>query len=164
MRSPPPASLLGRMHRGLTAEETSPRRALPCASCRSRTSLLLEPLTGQKNYNSPPWQFAGHIMETGVGLMGAAGKGDGSGGWKWLQSAARAGKAAGTLRATREPGPAGNRDRNPQVGRWPLWSHCPPLGNSSWSAPEGGFGISSAAAGLHSSHASLASHNQEEIK
>lgn len=42
--------------------------------------------------------------------------------------------------------------------------HTAPLGTSSWSAPEGGFGVSSVAAGPASSHESLASHTQEEIK
>lgn len=100
-----------------------------------------------------------------MGLMGAAGMGDGSGtdgnGSRVLQEQAR-------LLARSEPqeswGAAGNRDRDPQVGRWPPWSHCAPLGTSSWSAPEGGFGVSSVAAGPASSHESLASHTQEEIK
>lgn len=60
-----------------------------------------------------------------MGLMGAAGMGDGSGmdgnGSQVLQEQAR-------LLARSEPqeswGAAGNRDRDPQVGWWPPWSHC----------------------------------------
>lgn len=60
-----------------------------------------------------------------MGLMGAAGMGDGSGmdgnGSQVLQEQSR-------LLARSEPqeswGAAGNRDRDPQVGWWPPWSHC----------------------------------------